>query len=251
MDHRWDQALRDDRAAREERERFGSGRVVSDPDVDRRDALYPEWRKPKNMSPWEIGASHWNQRDLYTRNGRVDAGGYARGPQVHPEIGSYAYPRGGARRDRHAEHEDIRFEHERAAFPWANYPVREARFRAYHPRPRHGFLADLRDKIRGAFGGGAHAGKGPRNWTRKDATIREDVCEVLAYQSELDVSDIDVLVAEGEVTLDGTVPDRRSKRLAEDIVEQIPGVQDVHNRLRVRRDGGIDPGGFAVPVGAE
>jgi hypothetical protein len=47
-----------------------------------------------NKSPWEIGASHWNQRDLYTQNARTDDGGYGLGPAVHPEEGSYAYPRG-------------------------------------------------------------------------------------------------------------------------------------------------------------
>jgi hypothetical protein len=42
-----------------------------------------------------------------------------------------------------------------------------------------------------------------------------------------------VIVASGEVTLEGTVPDRESKRLAEDLAEGIPGVKQVQNRLRV------------------
>ncbi len=45
-----------------------------------------------NKSPWQIGASHWDQRDLYTQNARTDDGGYGLGPAVHPEEGSYAYP---------------------------------------------------------------------------------------------------------------------------------------------------------------
>jgi hypothetical protein len=247
MDHRWDQALRDERATRRERERFRQGGVVSDPDVERRDRLRARERKPTNMSPWEIGASYWNQRDLYTRNANVDDSGYARGPQVHPEIGSYAYPRGAHPRTRDHEHHELSFEHERAAFPWANYPVREARFRAYHPLKPHGFWHDIKDKLTG-FVHGSHEGKGPKNWTREDASIREDVCEVLAYGSGLDVSDVDVLVRDAEVTLEGTVPDRRTKRVVEDMVEDVRGVRDVHNRLRVRGHDQDDIGGFGVPV---
>ncbi len=56
-----------------------------------------------NRSPWEIGASHWNQRDLYTQNARTDDGGYGLGPAVHPEEGSYAYPRGEGAPDEHDE----------------------------------------------------------------------------------------------------------------------------------------------------
>jgi osmotically-inducible protein OsmY len=43
---------------------------------------------------------------------------------------------------------------------------------------------------------------------------------------------MDVRVESGEVTLEGTVDDRWEKRLAEDVAEAVPGVRDVHNRLR-------------------
>jgi len=38
----------------------------------------------------------------------------------------------------------------------------------------------------------------------------------------------------GEVTLTGTVEDRNQKRMAEDCINQIRGVKDVHNQLRVQ-----------------
>jgi hypothetical protein len=44
-----------------------------------------------------------------------------------------------------------------------------------------------------------------------------------------------VRVEHGEVTLVGEVEDRRAKRLAEDITEQVWGVEDVHNNLKARR----------------
>jgi len=50
-------------------------------------------------------------------------------------------------------------------------------------------------------------------------------------------SEIEVQVSHGEVTLEGTVEDRRTKRLAEDIIEICPGVKQVHNRIRVQGNG--------------
>ena len=48
----------------------------------------------------------------------------------------------------------------------------------------------------------------------------------------------EVRVSNGEVTLEGTVEDRRTKRMAEDIIEICPGVKQVHNRIRVQGNGG-------------
>jgi hypothetical protein len=79
------------------------------------------------------------------------------------------------------------------------------------------------------------AGRGPRNWQRSDARIEEDVCDALMHHPAVDASELEVRVENGEVTLSGEVEDRRTKRLAEEIVEQCAGVHDVHNRLRARR----------------
>src|SRR6187431_1632181 len=50
-------------------------------------------------------------------------------------------------------------------------------------------------------------GKGPKGYKRPDHRIREDVCDRLSDDDELDASEITVTVKDGEVTLEGTVND--------------------------------------------
>ena len=82
---------------------------------------------------------------------------------------------------------------------------------------------------------GGFFGKGPKGYVRSDERIREDVCDRLSIDDEVDASDITVSVRDGEVTLEGTVPDRRSKHRAEDIAESVSGVKDIHNSLRPQK----------------
>jgi len=89
--------------------------------------------------------------------------------------------------------------------------------------------------------GGAMAGRvrrmfrSPKGYKRSDERIREDVCDQLGQQGQLDPSDIEVTVANGEVTLSGAVPERYMKWQAEQVVDNVPGVNEIHNQLRVRR----------------
>ena len=76
-------------------------------------------------------------------------------------------------------------------------------------------------------------GKGPKGWTRSDDRIKEDLSEQFARHPDLDPSEIEIRVHGGEVTLTGSVSDRESKRLAEDIAENVQGVKDVTNQVRV------------------
>lgn len=85
-------------------------------------------------------------------------------------------------------------------------------------------------------GTGPHRGKGPSGYQRSDDRIRELVCESLADDDQLDATHIEVAVSHGEVTLSGTVDDRRAKRDAEDCAWSVSGVRDVQNLLRVARD---------------
>jgi BON domain len=101
----------------------------------------------------------------------------------------------------------------------------------------------------GGFGGygehlpvGGHRGRGPRGYRRSDARIHEDVNDQLTEDDSLDASDIEVSVSDSEVTLSGTVSNRRMKRLAEDIADSVSGVTHVQNNLRVARSGGRSEG---------
>jgi hypothetical protein len=76
---------------------------------------------------------------------------------------------------------------------------------------------------------GGYAGLGPKGYTRTDERIREDVCDRLSWNDEVDATEISVSVQNGEVTLEGRVETRHMKRLAEDIAEDVSGVVDVHN----------------------
>lgn len=82
---------------------------------------------------------------------------------------------------------------------------------------------------------GMRQGRGSRHYQRSDSRIQEDVYETLERQHDVDASDVQVQVQNGEVTLSGEVEDRRSKRRIEEIVEHCAGVRDVHNNLKARR----------------
>lgn len=76
-------------------------------------------------------------------------------------------------------------------------------------------------------------GVGPKNYSRPDDRIRDDVCERLTQDDDLDASNIEIKVEQGKVTLEGTVDERWMKHRAEDVAESCSGVRDVDNRIRV------------------
>jgi osmotically-inducible protein OsmY len=78
-------------------------------------------------------------------------------------------------------------------------------------------------------------GRGPKGYQRSDERIREEVNDRLTDDPEIDATDIDVKVSQGEVTVSGNVPDRETKRMVEELVENCSGVRDVQLNLRVKR----------------
>ena len=234
---------------RTERERFAAPRIEHDPDVERRDRIREIARlRAINQSPWAIGVSHWNQRDLYTRNGRIDEQGYGRGPTVHPEEGSYAYHRDFSRREAPESHGATL--PEREAWPWLNYHSAEED--PYFAHLNHAARHDsFWEKLKGGVAGLFHVGaeRAPKNAARPDARLLEEVNDALTYRGDLDATDIDVTVHGAAVTLSGTVTDHRSKRVAEEICEGVIGVRDVRNRLTIRQDDPTDANvAFVLPL---
>lgn len=92
-----------------------------------------------------------------------------------------------------------------------------------------------REREQGGAGGarGMFRGRGPKGYQRSDERIREEVCECLTDDPMIDASNLEVNVKSGEVTLTGSVNSRQEKRRAVEIIEELSGVKDVHNNLRV------------------
>jgi osmotically-inducible protein OsmY len=80
---------------------------------------------------------------------------------------------------------------------------------------------------------GDHRGKGPKAYRRPDDRILDEVSDRMSDDPDLDASGIEVVVAECEVTLNGWVPVRADKRLAEDLAASVRGVTNVQNNLRI------------------
>ncbi|UIF90759.1 BON domain-containing protein [Cupriavidus sp. UYPR2.512] len=87
------------------------------------------------------------------------------------------------------------------------------------------------------YRGGAQRARpvGPRNYQRSDERILEDICEQLTRNARLDLSDVEVRVEQGVVTLEGSVPTRQQKYRIEDIADDVFAVKDLVNHLRVPR----------------
>jgi osmotically-inducible protein OsmY len=93
------------------------------------------------------------------------------------------------------------------------------------------------DLNRGQYGQGigqSYQGRGPKSFKRTDDRIKEEVNEMLMRDHAVDAQDIEVEVKDGEVTLTGSVPERRMKHLAEECIERCYGVKEITNQLRVK-----------------
>lgn len=114
----------------------------------------------------------------------------------------------------------------------------------YGPDDERSFLDRAGDEVASWFGNEeaeqrramdrGHRGRGPKNYTRSDDRIREDVSDRIADDPHVDASALEVSVSDGEVTLDGIVDDRFAKRHTEDIGENVSGVKHLQNNLRTR-----------------
>jgi osmotically-inducible protein OsmY len=93
------------------------------------------------------------------------------------------------------------------------------------------------------------SGRGPKGYTRSDERLREDINERLTDDYAIDAGDISVEVRNGTVTLTGSVDERWMKHHVEDLVDRCSGVQDIENRLTVRRNASAGSGTSGSPLG--
>jgi hypothetical protein len=66
-----------------------------------------------------------------------------------------------------------------------------------------------------------------------DTALREEVGEALRLHPGLDARDVDIYVAQGEVTLLGVVNSFREEQLAIDLAHRTPGIVSVMSQLRL------------------
>lgn len=82
--------------------------------------------------------------------------------------------------------------------------------------------------------GGRFFGRGPKGYRRSDERIKEEISDRLMAHPDVDASEIELSVLNGVVTFTGVVADRHQKRVAENIADDVLGVEDVDNRLEIR-----------------
>jgi hypothetical protein len=236
-----------------------------------RDAERPgEWRGERNPEQWRAGerGGEWLEHDERGRRrgaygAEWERGDYGR-PGWSPERGGYGrsqwdpeQERGGYGRSQWDP------ERERGGFrgaghyygqgwsdrrgPWADEDFgsrtgprswygRDEWRREYGPRggreDEGGPLERMGEKLK--EGMRKLTGRGPKGYRRSDERIREDVCERIA-RTWVGAEDVEVTVERAEVTLTGFVESREDKRRIEEIADDVFGVEEVHNHLRLNR----------------
>jgi osmotically-inducible protein OsmY len=242
-DERFGQALRreDDYSASDYRYDYRSARYgAEDRDDDRRPGRHPgEDRDDYNYSGHSGSPYYGAGYSGPYASGARDAGRYPERSSV-PE--RYPYARG---QQEQAWSRDPRTEEGYGHDYEARWPASGSGSEAYHRPVRWRSESELgsRETRSGQRGWSnsegarnlGNYGKGPKGYVRSDERIREDVCDRLSDDDELDASDITVTVSNGEVRLEGSVLDRHSKHHAEDLVESVSGVRDITNNLRARK----------------
>jgi osmotically-inducible protein OsmY len=76
-------------------------------------------------------------------------------------------------------------------------------------------------------------GQGLQGIQRSNDRIYDEAGAGILRHGHVDAGGVTVRVEHGDVTLEGTVSSHREKRMAEEDVNSLPGIQNVHNRLQV------------------
>lgn len=114
-------------------------------------------------------------------------------------------------------------------------PTYEDEYGMKHPYEHGGEENRWSDDLRSEASQENHAGKGPKGYMRSEERIKEEASEILTHDYDLDASEIEIEVQDRCLVLKGEVNSRRDKRLAEYLVEDISGIEDVDNQLRIKK----------------
>jgi len=72
--------------------------------------------------------------------------------------------------------------------------------------------------------------------TKSDDGIKEEICEILIKDRHIDASSIFVGVENGIVKLTGSVRSRQEKIAIEDAIENVSGINEVQNDIKVQKN---------------
>jgi hypothetical protein len=206
-------------------------------------ARFEQERGPNGEPPYGRSSSPYDQGEISSwyggDSGMGDYGASQPGPGAH-EPHSYGQRQFGGQRERgqfDREPYDPRGSHrdtqDRSPYGRAHYEEGQHGGRLRFQRDqRSGGSSDWRQSWDRAMQG-PFAGRGPRGYRRSDERILEDVCELLLHHDQIDASQMEVDVRDGEVYLRGLADSGHVRRLAEEVVEGVSGVRDVRNELRV------------------
>jgi len=237
---------------------FGSGRMGYGDgmtDAEPNHSFGSSWRDSTGYSNYDYPERRYESTERRAGFGR-DAYGLGYGGDWEPEAnrrrqrGDFSNYEGRDRNDFDRSYDDRRYGRSDRGSNRTNYPNSESGFNSDRSgnRDERSWWDRASDEVSSWFGDEdaerrrrmdetrGHRGRGPKNYTRSDERIREDINDRLTDHDYLDASNIDVAVNSSDVTLTGTVNSRYEKRLAEDIAENVSGVKNVENRIRVENE---------------
>jgi hypothetical protein len=201
------------------------------PREGREGAREERWRR-------EEAAREWRDQDRWRTAGRGEREEFPDYEyRTYGREGSYARPEERGYRDeqRWARYDEPRREYRSELDPpWVERgPSARGRedTRGMVEWEDRGPLKWLGDKVREATG---RPSRGPKGYMRSDERIHDDVCERIA-RSGVDADEVEVKVEKREVTLTGSVRSREEKWRLEEVVDDVFGVEDVHNQLKIAR----------------
>jgi BON domain-containing protein len=235
---RWREQWRDDRYP----QRYSSGsNSTMDPDFNRGERgpqFYGQSGRADWADPRNAGRNQgYRQRDRYERGSERNAGGWdqSRDNDREPYHGGF-YAGETGRESMYRTEPSGQGDWGRDTQRWSE--PRDERSWDQQSRGRDDWRPfESQSQLQGE-----HRGRGPKGYQRSDQRIHEEVCECLTEDSFIDASNIEINVQSGIVTLTGTVASRQEKRRAEDLIDNLSGVKDVHNGLRVGEDSGARSG---------